>query len=47
MRVTARPRIGGRRAVCNGIVVVLVVADPLWGAGPDPCPTPEGEGGDG
>ena len=27
---------GGRRAVCDGIVVVLVVADPLWGAGPAP-----------
>ena len=27
---------GGRRAVCDGIVVVLVVAGPLWGAGPAP-----------
>ena len=27
---------GGRRAVCDVIVVVLVVADPLWGAGPAP-----------
>jgi len=31
MRFTARPRMGGRRAV--GRVVVLVVTDPLWGAG--------------
>ena len=36
MRFTARPRMGGRRAVCDGIVVILVVADPLWGAGPAP-----------
>ena len=36
MRFTARPRMGGRRAVCDGIVVIFVVADPLWGAGPAP-----------
>ena len=30
------PGMGGRRAVCDGIVVVLVVADPLWGTGPVP-----------
>ena len=36
MRFSARPRMGGRRAVCDGIVVILVVADPLWGAGPAP-----------
>ena len=36
VRFTARPRMGGRRAVCDGIVVILVVADPLWGAGPAP-----------
>ena len=38
MRFTARPRMGGRRAVArrDGVVVVLVVADPLWGAGPAP-----------
>ena len=36
MRFTARPRMGGRRAVCDGIVVILVVADPFWGAGPAP-----------
>ena len=45
MRFTARPRMGGRRAVCDGIVVILVVADPLMGS--RPRPTPEGEGGDG
>ena len=36
MRFTARPRMGGRRAVgrwCRAVVVVLVVTDPLWGAG--------------
>jgi hypothetical protein len=34
MCFTARPRMGGRRAVGRrGVVVVLVVADPLWGAG--------------
>ena len=37
LRVTARPRIGGRRAVGpykgDGVMVVLVVADPLWGTG--------------
>ena len=44
MRFTARPRItpgwggveGGHRAVCDGIVAILVVADPLWGVGPAP-----------
>ena len=48
MRVTARPRIGGRRAVGpykgDGVMVVLVVADPLWGAGP--AYPAEGESGD-
>ena len=35
MRFTARPRVGGRRAVGRWRrVVVLVVADPLRGAGP-------------
>ena len=36
MRFTARPRVGGRRAVgrCDGVAVVLVVADPVRGAGP-------------
>ena len=35
MRFTARPRMGGRRAVArrDGVVVVLVVSDPGRGAG--------------
>ena len=45
MRFTARPRMGGASRRKDGVVVVLVVADPLWGAGP--APPPEGEGGDG
>ena len=45
MRFTARPRMGGRRAVMRWRrVVILVVTDPLWGAGP--AYPAEGEGGD-
>ena len=45
MSVTARPRMGGRRAVVRWRrVVILVVTDPLWGAGP--AYPAEGEGGD-
>ena len=48
MRFTARPRMGGRRAVgrrCRGGPRPwgLVVTDPLWGAG---RARPEGKGGD-
>ena len=45
MSVTARPRMGGRRAVMRWRrVVILVVTDPLWGAGP--AYPAEGEGGE-
>ena len=45
LSVTARPRMGGRRAVLRWRrVVILVVIDPLWGAGP--AYPAEGEGGD-